>query len=103
MGAGSTEDDTNFTLANTDNLTGTTDTKVTPARKTYPGFTAPAGQTVNIDGNGSRVVNYYYTRNSYTYTLGSASGIVTTGSTASGTYQYGASITAKATLTAGYL
>ena len=54
---------TNYTLADTDNLTGTTDTQVSPAVKSYVGFTAPAKQTVTISGDGSTVVNYYYTRN----------------------------------------
>ncbi len=55
----------NYALTDTDSLKGTTDTSITPARKSYTGFTAPAGQSVNIDGNGSRVVDYYYTRNIY--------------------------------------
>lgn len=58
-------DDKNYTLSDTDNFTGTTDTKVTPSVKAYEGFTAPVKQTVNVNGDGSTVVNYYYTRNSY--------------------------------------
>lgn len=49
-----------------DSFTGTTDTQVTPAVKSYPGFTAPATQTVTIAAAGNLVVKYYYTRNSYT-------------------------------------
>ena len=58
-------DSSNYTLAETYNLTGITDTSVTPAVKTYTGFSSPDVQTVNINGDGSTVVNYYYTRNKY--------------------------------------
>ena len=58
-------DSSNYTLAETYNLTGITDTSVTPVVKTYTGFTSPDVQTVNINGDGSTVVNYYYTRNKY--------------------------------------
>lgn len=54
----------------TDNLTGTTAAEVTPARKSYEGFEAPAGQTVTILADGSSVVIYQYTRNNYTLTIG---------------------------------
>lgn len=66
--------DTNFHKADTENLTGVTDSDVTPAIKTYEGFAAPAAQTVTIAGDGSTVVNYYYTRNSYLLTLKPANG-----------------------------
>lgn len=64
-------DSSNYTLAETYNLTGITDTSVTPAVKTYTGFTSPDVQTVNINGDGSTVVNYYYTRNKYKIDAGS--------------------------------
>ncbi|MBE6142274.1 MAG: hypothetical protein E7175_05505 [Erysipelotrichaceae bacterium] len=75
----------------TDNLTGTTGASVTPARKNYEGFTAPAGQTVTILADGSRVVTYQYTRNSYTLTWDGNGGTVTGGT--SGSVKYGATIT----------
>ena len=50
-------------------LRGTSDTSVSPSVKNYTGFTAPAVQTVNVNPDGSRVVNYYYTRNYYTITV----------------------------------
>ena len=56
----------NYTLAETDNLTGTTDEEITPGTKEYAGFTAPQTQTVRILGDGSLEVNYYYTRNTNT-------------------------------------
>ena len=64
-----------YDLVETENLKGTTDTSITPAVKTYEGFTSPAKQTVNIDGNGSRVVKYYYERNKYTVTIKAGTGI----------------------------
>ena len=62
-------DGTTYTLADTDNFKGTTDTSVTPAVKTYEGFTSPSTQTVTIKGDGTTVVKYYYTRNKYTLAL----------------------------------
>ncbi len=58
--------DDNYTLDVAQPLTGTSDTSVTPTVKTYTGFTSPASKTVNVSPDGSQVVNYYYTRNSYT-------------------------------------
>ena len=50
----------------TDNLTGVTGASITPDTKTYTGFTAPAKQTATIAADGSTVVIYKYTRNTYT-------------------------------------
>ena len=86
----------------TDELIGTTDSNVSPAVKSYAGFTSPSVQTVTIAADGSTVVTYKYTRNKYIFTLGSTTGITTTGSTASGSYYYGSTITLKATESAGY-
>jgi uncharacterized repeat protein (TIGR02543 family) len=58
----------------TQNLTGTTAASVTPAVKSYEGFTAPSTQTVTIAADGSTVVNYQYTRNSYKVTWKPAGG-----------------------------
>ena len=87
----------------TDNLTGTADSSVSPAIKSYAGFTAPSVQTVTISADGSTVVTYKYTRNKYTFTLGSATGVSTSGSTASGSYYYGSTITLKASANTGYI
>ena len=97
---GSEQNDTNYTLADTENLTGTTDTSVTPAVKHYDGFTAPGAQTVSIAADGSTEVNYYYTRNSYAVTLTAGSGIASV--SGDGTYQYGASVTISAAVSNGY-
>lgn len=48
---------------------GPTDSKVTPDTKNYTGFKAPEKQTVTISADGSTVVDYEYTRNSYTVTF----------------------------------
>ena len=57
-----------YTLFETQNLTGTTDTEVTPAVKNYTGFTAPSTQTKTIAADGSMEIAYHYTRKTYTIT-----------------------------------
>ena len=84
-----------YDLVDTDNLTGTTGASVTPAVKSYTGFTAPSTQTVTILADGSRVVTYNYTRNSYTLTWDANGGSIT-GEYTSGSVKYGAAITAPA-------
>lgn len=102
-GNASQHNSTNYTLADTDNFTGTTDTTVRPSVKNYEGFTAPSVQTVAINGDGSTVVNYYYTRNKYTI----ANVDITIGNGISnvsglGTYYYGQEVTLTANLKSGY-
>ncbi len=63
-----------YTLYNTQNLTGATDTYVWPSVKTYTGFTSPSSKRVQILPNGSLVVDYYYIRNSYTISFVSNGG-----------------------------
>lgn len=77
----------------TDNLTGTTASSVTPAVKSYEGFTAPSTQTVSIAADGSTVVTYQYTRNSYNLSWDVNSGDALTGEYTSGSVKYGAAIT----------
>lgn len=60
--------DGSYITKDTENLTGNIGTSVTPAVKSYTGFTSPEAQTVTIAADGSTVVNYYYTRNSYPVT-----------------------------------
>ena len=95
-------DGSTYTTVATENLTGTTGASITPAVKSYTGFTSPSTQTTTIAANGSTVVTYKYTRNKYAYTLGSGTAVSTSGSTASGSYYYGSTITLKATVSAGY-
>ena len=59
-----------FTLAKTENLTGTTDTEVSAAAKDYEGFSFNNNiegtiQNGSIKGDGSQVLKLYYKRNSY--------------------------------------
>lgn len=56
----------------TQSLTGTTATSVTPAVKSYEGFVSPSAQTVTIAADGSTVVTYQYARRHYTFTLDAA-------------------------------
>ena len=72
---GVTHNETNYELAATDNLTGTTDTEITPVAKDtttgdFLGFTAPDSTELsqlkaNIAPDGSTEINLYYIRNSY--------------------------------------
>ena len=41
------------------------ETEVMPEPKTYEGFTSPNKQKVRVEKDGSTVIKYYYTRNSY--------------------------------------
>ena len=43
-----------------ESFTGTTDTEVTPAVKSYDGYISPEKQTAAIKGDGSLVIKYYY-------------------------------------------
>ena len=97
---GSAHNSTNFILDTAEELTGTTGVQVIPKTKTYTGFTAPATQTVTIAADGSTVVDYYYTRVSYTVTLNKGTGIAAV--SGAGTYRYGASVTINATLSTDY-
>ncbi len=93
-------DSTHYTLAGTDTLTGTTDSKVTPNVNTYEGFTSPAKQELVINADGSSVLNYYYKRNEYNVSLTAGNGIQTV--TGARKYLYGATVKISATPKAGY-
>lgn len=95
-----TGNDYTIVSADTQYLTGTTDTQVTPAVKNYTGFKSPEPQTVTIAGDGSTVVKYYYDRLTYTVTLNKGTGIASV--SGAGTYRYGASVTINATADSGY-
>ena len=58
-----------YSFKESESLKGTTDSYITPTRKSYTGFSAPTGQRVQIKPDGSLIVNYYYTRNNYTITF----------------------------------
>ncbi|MBO5883723.1 MAG: Ig-like domain-containing protein, partial [Clostridia bacterium] len=73
--------DGSYELRDTDNLEGTSDSQITPDTKNYEGFTAPTKQTVTVLPDGSQVVRYNYTRNSYTVTFVTNGGIEMTSQT----------------------
>lgn len=97
-----TQSSTNYTLIQTENLAGYTDETISPSVRSYTGFTSPSKQTTTIAADGSTVVNYYYTRNSYTFTLGTDIGVSTSGSSSTGTYKYEETINLVANLSTGY-
>lgn len=59
-------DDDEYTLIETQNCSGISDDSITPTVKTYDHFASPDAQTVTISPDGSLVLKYYYTRNTYT-------------------------------------
>ena len=61
-------DDDDYTLFESENLTGISDSVITPHTKEYLGFDSPDIQWVTIAADGSLVVDYYYTRQIYTVT-----------------------------------
>lgn len=106
----SEHNETNYFLADTDNLKGTTDSLVTPGVKNYEGFTAPEAQTVIIKPDGSLVVNYYYTRNTYKLGGDDSSGNSTSisakngieSASGAGAYKYEEPVTVSAEVKTGY-
>ena len=92
---GTAENSTNFKLVSGDTTThNSTALSVSPAVKTYTGFTSPSKKTVTLASDGSTVINYYYTRKEYTVTLTKGTGIASV--TGADTYRYGASVTITA-------
>ncbi|MBO6302969.1 MAG: InlB B-repeat-containing protein [Ruminiclostridium sp.] len=81
-----------YVLAHTDHLTGISDSKVTPAVKSYTGFTAPSTQEITIAPDGSTVLKYYYTRNDYSITLNTNGGTINAGNVTEYTYGVGAAL-----------
>ena len=97
-------EDDNYTLDHTDELEGTTDTTADAEIKTFEHFTYNASKSTasgNINGDGSRILKVYYTRDKYlikTNVNNTKAGTVT----GSGTYKFNKQITVKATTNAGY-
>ena len=86
----------------TDNLTGTTGASITPDRKSYTGFTAPDAQTETILADGSLVIEYKYSRNSYTLTWSLDGGEISVAGTTAGSVKFEASLTAPTVSKTGY-
>ena len=82
-------DDNNYTLHETVELKGETDTTATAEIKTFEHFTYNRNKSTvsgNISGDGSRILSVYYTRNVYTLSVNnSALGSITN----TGNYKYG--------------
>ena len=94
-------DNNGYTLYETDNLTGTTDTLTAAEVKTYEYFTPPTFNQVNISGDGNTVIKLYYARDSYSLTL--EKNINNAGNVlGDGTYKYGKKVTITASTNQGY-
>ena len=93
-------EDNNFSevVADRQTLQGTMGQSYTPARKSYTGFTAPAAQTITIDGTGNQVISYQYTRNKHTLAWDANEGTII-GSYTSGEVKFGATINAPQNVT----
>lgn len=88
-----------YTLVATDKITGNYDSIVSPTVNTYTGFTSPATKNVIVPVGGT-TVSYYYSRNQYTVTIDSDSGIAA--ASGAGTYYYGAPVTVSINVKDGY-
>ncbi len=95
--------DSGYTQSDTENLTGTADAQITPPVKTYENFTSPQTQTVQILPDGATLVEYYYTRNTFSLTWG-LNGGTSDGSeyTQAGQVKHGAKLAAPALTRTGY-
>lgn len=85
----------------TENLNGTTDTKVTPDVKGKEGFTSPMPQEITISGDGTTTLTYTYTRKNYNFSITDRT-YLDDSSTENGSYPYGTKITLKANERTGY-
>ena len=61
-------DGSTYSVYEEENKTGTTDTEVTPAVKSYTGFTSPSTNVLTIKADGTGSLTYLYTRDSYEIT-----------------------------------
>ena len=67
-----------YEIADTQNLTGMTDTPIEPAVNSYTGFKSPAVQHTTIAGDKSTVVNYYYDREMYAFSFNDNENVTST-------------------------
>ena len=96
-------EDENYSLTETANKTGTTDTIANAEIKTFAHFTHKASLTDsgNIAPNGATVLKVYYTRDKYTVTFNGNGGTLVSGN-ASQTVKYGGSVVAPTFAKTGY-
>ena len=92
--------DGEYELADTEIGNAIVGTYITPATKTYTGFTSPKKDSIMVQENGNTEIDYIYTRNSYTVTLFNGSGISSV--TGAKTYKYGQTVKISATVERGY-
>lgn len=60
--------DSEYTLKDIETLTASPNSNISPAVKSYTGFTSPTKQTKVLAAEGKTTVDYYYTRNKYPVT-----------------------------------
>ena len=96
--------DESYILTDVETLTGTADSKVTPAVKSYTGFGKPEAQQITVAADGTAVARYYYDRNTYTLTFEAGEGQFPGGeeNVAKVTARYGAEITIPVPVREGY-
>ncbi|MBR2712683.1 MAG: InlB B-repeat-containing protein [Bacilli bacterium] len=84
-----------YVVEETEYLTGTTGTNVTPSVKDYEGFDSPTTQTVEINGDGSTEVEYKYDRKMFDLSFNNNENVISTKE--AGSYPYGTvvKVTAK--------
>ena len=88
-----------YEIADTQNLTGTTDEPISPAVNSYTGFKSPAVQHTTIAGDGSTEVIYEYNREMYAFSFNDNENVTSTKPADS--YPYGTVITLTANEVAG--
>ena len=92
-----------YTLSDTENLTGTTGEQTTAEAKTYAHFTAGTVTQATIAADGSTEIKIYYTRETVTFTLALDGGTLGTETgTVTKTGKYGQSISVTAPTQQGY-
>ena len=100
-------DDDDYTLEETLNLTGTTDTTANAEEKTFEHFVINIEISIvsgNINGDGSLVLKIYYTRNIYSVKISVNNTNAGTVTDISGAYKFGNELIVKVTSTnIGYL
>ena len=99
-GNASQHNENNYTLVDIEEKQIGLGGSVTPSVKMYEGFSSPKEQTSTVSANGNTIIDYYYTRKSYTLTLNKGTGIETV--TGGGTYLYGKLVTIDASVLDGF-
>lgn len=88
-------DGENYTIKDTEELYGATDTKVKPQTNEYEGFETPKQQEITIGADGKTVLEYEYKRSEFLLTI-EDSQYVETNATTGKKYYYGTTINLKA-------